>query len=172
VVAEGVDVPGDIGNVVEGGLEPSESDSHLVDEVLIVHVSLIGHAPATVDEGELLVGYEFLHFGSFVVRGLVPPPVEEGHFDDRELVFGMLGEFGDHGVDGVLHPGELGAHVGSVVIVVDCFEPSYIIMRMGDEVDGQVGAILGVCLVVMLLHHLLVSKSESRQSAGDEQGQH
>ena len=90
MVSEGIDVPGNIRNVVEGVLQPSKPDCHLIDEVLVVHACFIGHAPATVDELQLTLGNEVFHATAFFVGCLIPPSIEEGHLDDRELIFRML----------------------------------------------------------------------------------
>lgn len=91
---------------------------------------------------------------------MVPPSVEEGHLDDCELVFGIVGKLGHHGVDGVLDSCELGSHVSPVEVVVDCFEPSDVVVGMGDEMDSNTWPVFGVLLIVVLLHHVLIGISQ------------
>ena len=105
---------------------------------------------------------------SFFVGGLVPPAVQEGHFDDGEFVFGVVGEFGDDCVDGVDHSCELGAHVGSVEVVVDCFQPSDVVVGVRDEVDRQIGSSC-VFLGVVGFHHLVVGEAEVAEGGGSQQ---
>ena len=62
-VAKGVDVPsytrsGVLSKVVFHKLE---SESHLVDDGIVVGGSLIVHAPASIDKFQLLVLHQFLH---------------------------------------------------------------------------------------------------------------
>jgi hypothetical protein len=105
---------------------------------------------------QLFVGNKPFHGISFLCSGLVPPSVQKGHLNDSELIFWMFSEFLDDGVDGVLDSSELGSHVSSVEVVVDCLEPSDIIMGVGDEMNGKGRSVFGVFLVVMFLHHFLV----------------
>lgn len=71
--------------------------------------------------------------------GIVPPSVEEGSLNDCELVLGVGRKLGDNSVDGVLDSGPLDVLPAAVVVFVDGFEPSDIVMRVGDEMDGDVG---------------------------------
>lgn len=160
VMTEGIDVPGDLGHVVESVLQPAQTDSHLVDEVLVVHVGLVRHAPPRIDKLYLSIGHQSLHLLLLPVGGLVPPSVEEGHFDDGELVFGVLRQFADNCVDGVLHSCELRPHVAAVEIVVDSFEPSDIVVGVGNEVNGE-GGIGRVDFVVVLFQHLFVVETKT-----------
>lgn len=161
-------MPGHIGHVIEGVLHPSQSDCHLVDEILVVHVSLVGHAPPSVDEGKLFIRYKGLHTALFFFCGLVPPSVKEGHLDDRELVFWMVSEFLNNGVDGVLDSCKLNSHISTIVVVVDSFKPADIVVRMGDEMDGEGRSILRIFFVMMLLHHFLVVISQGSEACGNQ----
>ena len=62
-VAEGVDVPGHTGSGVrsKGLFHKLETESHLVDDGVVVGGGLVVHAPASVDKLKLLVGHQFLH---------------------------------------------------------------------------------------------------------------
>ncbi len=148
MMTKGIDVPSHIRDVVEGVLEPPQSHRHLIDEVLIVHVGLIRHAPTAVDELQLFVSYKCLHPALLLVGGLVPPPVEEGHFDNDELVLGVLCEFSDHRVDDILHSCELNVVFGSVVILIDCFEPSDVIMGVWDQMHCYMLRHFSDCIVI------------------------
>ena len=171
VVAEGVDVPGHAGDVVEGLLQPAQPHRHLVHEVLVVHARLVRHAPARVHELQLSLLHQGPHPLPLTLGGLVPPAVEEGHLDDRELVVRVIGELLHDSVDRVLHPRELGAHVGPVEVVVDRLEPAHVVVRVGDQVHGQVLP-LPVLLAVVLSHHLLIVEPQSREGAARQQCKH
>ena len=155
-----IDMPGNFRHVVESVLQPAKTDSHLIHKILVVHVCLIGHTPSCVDELDLSVGDQIFHLLFLSIGGLVPPPVEEGHFNDGELVFRVFGEFADDGVDGVLHSCELCPHVSAVEVVVDCLEPSDVVVGVGDEVDGE-GSIGGAGFMVVLFEHVLVVETEA-----------
>lgn len=90
-MAEGVDMPGNSGYVIEGFLEPAQTNRHIVDEILIVHVGFVGHAPSCIDELDLPIGYQILHLLLLLVCSLIPPTVEESHLNDGEFIFGVLG---------------------------------------------------------------------------------
>ena len=136
-MSEGVDVPGHLRHVVEGLLQPPQSHSHLVNEVLIVHVCLIRHAPSSINELDLPIGYNGFHLLFLPIGGLVPPTVEKSHLDDGKLVLGVFREFADNGVNSVLDSCELGAHVSTIKVVVNCLEPPDIVVGVGNEVDGE-----------------------------------
>jgi hypothetical protein len=72
----------------------------------------------------------------------------------------MVCQLGNHSVDGVLYSSKLRPHVSSIEVVVDSFEPSDIVMRVGDKMDGECRAIGGVGFMVMLFHHLFIVESE------------
>lgn len=163
-----IDMPGYIRYVVESILHPSQTNSHLIDEILVVHVRLIRHAPASVDKGKLLVCYQSLHTALIFFCGLIPPSVKEGHLDNRELVFGMVGEFLDDGVDSILNSCELSSHISTIVVVVYSFEPADVVMGMGDEMDGESRPIFGIFFMMVLLHHFLVVISQSSEACGNQ----
>lgn len=170
VMSKGIDVPGNFGHVVESVLQPAQTHSHLVDEILVVHVGFVRHAPPRVDELDLSVGHQRLHLLLLAVSGLVPPSVEEGHFDDGELVLGVFGQFADNRVDGVLHSCELGPHVPAVEIVVDSLEPSDVVVGVGNEVHGERG-IGGIGFMVVLLEHFFVVETKTALGRCQQQSQ-
>ena len=159
VMPEGINVPSYVRYVVEGIFEPSETNSHLINKIFVVHVGFIWHAPSCIHEMKLLIGNDPSHGFSLFFWGLIPPSVEESHFDDSKFVWRVIGKLGDDGIDGILDSCELCPHVSTVVVVVDSFEPSYIIVWVWDEVDCETGPVFGIFFVVMFLHHVLVGIS-------------
>ena len=79
----------------------------------------------------------------------------------------MIIKFLNNGIDGVLNTCKLSSHVSSIEVVIDSFEPSDIIMGVGDEMNGEVGSIDWIFLVMMFFHHFLVCKSEVGECSGD-----
>ncbi len=149
-------MPGSGGDIVECIFEPAESYSHLVNKVLVIHVGLIRHAPSSVDEMQLSSSNNVPHLLALLISGLIPPPVKEGNLHNRELVLRMFVKLTDDSVNGVLHSCKLGAHVASVVIVINRLEPSNIIMRMRDDMDSDFRPIWIRNLLMVFTHHVFV----------------
>ena len=165
-------MPGYVWSVAESVLEPSESNCDLINEVLIIHAGFIGHAPTCVEELKLSVGDKSLHLLFLSICSLVPPSVEKGHFNDRKCIFSILAEFAHNSVNSVLHSCELSLHVSSVEVVIDCLEPSHIIVRVRNEMDGQQLSITLIRFIVMSLKHFLVMPSECSIYICEEQSEH
>ena len=68
-------------------------------------------------------------------------------------------ELGDNGVDGELDSSPLDILPTSVVVVINSFEPSDIIVGVGDEMDSKIVGI-GGRLIMMFPHHLTISESD------------
>jgi hypothetical protein len=168
MMPKGIDVPGSGWNIVECILKPAKSNSHLIDEVLVIHVGLIGHAPSSINEMKLSPSNDVPHLLPLLICGLVPPSIEEGHFHNREFILRVFVEFAHDSVDGVLHACELGAHVAAVEIIIDCLEPPDIIMGMGYDVDCHIRGIRIRGLLMVLLHHLLVLETKRTRGRNDE----
>ncbi len=145
-MAEWVDVPGGGGDCAEGLLEPSVADGHLVDHIFVVRRGLVTHAPAAIKELNLAIIVERLHSLSLGLIGLVPPPVQEGNFNDRELVSRVLGQLLNHGINSVLHTCHLRGHIATIIVVINSLQPSNIVMRVWDQVNGD--AWCGLCLKI------------------------
>lgn len=167
VVAKGIDVPGYLRHHVEGILDPSQTNSHLVHKVLVVHIGLVRHAPARIDELDLLVGHQRLHLFALFGGRVVPPTVEEGDLNDGKLVFWMFGQLSDNCVDGIGDPSKLSPHISSVEVVINGLEPPHVIVRVGNQVDGQRRT--GIGLVVMFFEHLLVVEAKGRVREDEDQ---
>jgi hypothetical protein len=75
---------------------------------------------------------------------LIPPTIEEGHLHNGKFIFGMVDQLAYHSINSILDSCELSAHIASVKIIIDGLEPSYIIMGMGDKVDGEFRSIFRV----------------------------
>ena len=50
MVSKGVDMQSYVWNIIECFFEPPETHSHLINEILVVHVGLVRHTPASVDK--------------------------------------------------------------------------------------------------------------------------
>jgi hypothetical protein len=93
------------------------------------------------------------------VVGVVPPSVQKSDLNDAEFVGGVGCEFGDDCVDGVLYRGKLDGLIGSVVVIINSLKPSDIIMRVCDDMHGEVVSI-GTLLGVVFPHHRAIGKSD------------
>ena len=90
-------------NYSERVLNPSEANRHLVDDVFVVGIGFIRHAPSGIDELNLTIFNMALDKVSLGLVSIIPPSVQEGNFNDGELVGWIVGELAHHRVDGILH---------------------------------------------------------------------
>lgn len=152
-------MPCNTGHVIESFLEPSKSHSHLIDEVLVVHISLIGHAPSSVDEMQLPSADDCPHLISLLVSCLIPPSIKECCLHNGKFVFSMFVKLAHHSVNSVLYSCELSPHVSAVIVVVYCFEPSYIIVRVRNQMNCDTRSIRVKWLFMMFFHHFFIVES-------------
>ena len=69
-------------------------------------------------------------------------------------------QLGNNSINGVLNSSPLDVLLTAIVVLVDGFEPSNIIMRMGDEMNGDVGCIGRGWMMMVFLHHVFVGESD------------
>ena len=156
-----IDVPCYVRYIVQSIFEPSQAYGHLINKIFIIHVGLIRHAPTCIHEMKLFISNQSSHCVSLLLWCLVPPSIEEGHLYDCELVLGIISELRNDGINGVLNSCKLCSCVSTIVVVVYSFEPSYIIVRMWDEMDSEFGPIFRIFFFMMLFHHFLICISQS-----------
>lgn len=75
LMSKRVDMPSDRWYATECFLEPSVTDSHLINYIFVIRSGLIRHAPAPIDKLDLAVLVKLLHLVSLCLCGLVPPSV-------------------------------------------------------------------------------------------------
>ena len=146
-------------------IEAPEAQGHLVDDADIVGHGLVIHAPAPADKLKLASRHEVSHQQLSLLLLLLPPSPEEGSLHLDEPLVRVPGQLLHHRVQRVLHPGPLGLPhpappVGALetklnkalhyrhptyistsilktrlVILVNCFEPTHIVVTVTHEVD-------------------------------------
>ncbi len=157
-MTEGINVPCVSGDSTKSILQPSVSNRHLVNHILVIRCCLVRHAPTSVQELNLPILVKSLHPISLCITCLIPPSVQESHFNDGKLISSVLAQLFNDRVNCVLDSSQLSLHVASVVIIVYCLEPSNVIVRVGNQVDCdlRVSFLLQIGMVMMRLHHFLV----------------
>ena len=106
-------MPADARGGIQVLRKPSVAQSRLVDHVPEAGGRLVVHAPPAVDEYQAALRDELLH-GAAARRALrAPPPREEGNLGVGEALGGVGQEVVHHGVQDVLHAGELDGGVGA-----------------------------------------------------------
>ena len=164
-------MPGHTRHIVERFLEPSQAHSHLIDKVLIVHIRLVRHAPASIDELQLSISHNSLHLLLLLVSCRVPPPIKKGNLHNRKLVLRMFVQLTHYRIDSILHACKLSAHISSIEVVVDSLEPANIIMRVRNQMHGQIRSTGQVGFFVVLFHHLLVVEPDPAKGKVGQKGQ-
>ena len=87
-----------------------------------------------------------------------PPHGEKLHLDLGVAIGGVLGELVDDGGESLVHVGILDLVVGTDVVLVYGFEPAYIIVAVGDQVDVE-GLLVGLGLPVEVILALVEGNS-------------
>lgn len=57
------------------------------------------------------------------------------HFAIAKAAVGVLLQGDDDGVEDLLHPRDLDVLLAANKVLVDCFEPAWVVMAVGDDVD-------------------------------------
>lgn len=135
-MTEGVKMPTNGWDDSKGILRPSETSGHLIDDIFIIRSGFIMHAPPSIDNFQLSILNMLLNEIPLCGVGIIPPPVKESHLNNREFVCGIERQFSHNRVDNVLNPCFLGDLIPSIEVVVDCFQPSNIIVGVWNQIDS------------------------------------
>ena len=135
MMPKGIKMPGYPRHVVKGLLQPPQTHSHLINEVLVIDSGFLGSTPASISKLYLTILYQLLHPFFLFLRCLVPPPVQKGHLHNCELVFRMLCQFCSHSVQHILNSSRIYGSVGPVKVLIYCLQPSDVIVRVRNEMD-------------------------------------
>jgi len=104
---------------------------------LVVSDCFIVHDPAASKELNLSIGHKLLDLVAQVVSLLLPPLPEEGCFHLYVALFWVVQELRNDGVNDVLDTSILFACVAAIIVLVNCFQPAHVVVRMRHEVDVQ-----------------------------------
>ena len=69
-------------------------------------------------------------------------------------------KLGNNSINGVLDAGPLNICFAAIVVLINCFQPSNIIMRMWNEMNSDIGIVGRGGMMVVFLHHFLVSEPD------------
>eukprot|EP00958_Prasinococcus_capsulatus_P013399 scaffold1381_cov386-Prasinococcus_capsulatus_cf.AAC.22 len=106
----------------------------LVHHTHIVGRGFVMHAPAAADELQLTVPHQFLYVGLHCLSLLVVPPNKERHFHVYELPVGVVEQLPNHRVQDVLNLGLLDGGVGAIEVLIHCFQPANVVVRVRNQV--------------------------------------
>ena len=113
------------------------SKHHVVNHVLVVSARLIMHAPPAIHYLKTSLLYQLLYLVLHLVGLLPPPHAEELHLDVCELLLGVHQQLVDYRVDNQLDAGLCHVLVRPREVLVDGLEPADIIVRVGDQMHGD-----------------------------------
>lgn len=128
LMAKGIDLPACGGSYIKVIKNELMAQRHLVDDVLVIGCGFIIHAPSTANEFELAIFDECFGYLLGVIILEVPPHFEKGGLDLNESARGILLQFLNISVDGVLNGGKLNRLLESVKVLIDSLEPTNVIV--------------------------------------------
>jgi len=111
-----------------------QTNCKLIDYTLVVHGSLIVHAPGSVGELQATLVDQLFYNCPDGLRLLVPPFGEEGGLNLDEATIGVLDQLRDHGVDNVLDSSMLYVVLVAIEVLINRLKPSHIVVGMGHQV--------------------------------------
>ena len=150
-MAEWVNMPADCGDRTEVLQKELMAEGHLVNAVFIVNGSFVVHAITTIDELKLAISEELLYQSLHSLVLFRPPSFKEAHFDINES-FARVGiEHREHGVQDILNTLDCDGLLRVYVVLVDGFEPAYVIMGVGNHSDVDCVACVGLDKVTVKL---------------------
>ena len=124
---------------------------HLIDYILIVRASLIICYPTTIGKLEAALFHELLYLllDSFCLSGI--PHGEELHLNVCECGVGLSCHLVDDRVQDQVNSGMLSVLKGTTVILVNCLQPTDIVMSMWHHMNIK----LFVLICSIMLHKFL-----------------
>lgn len=154
-VAEWIDVPADSWLDTELFEKELVALHHVVDHVLEVWACFVVHAPATVHEFETTFLDETPDLVFDLLSLLEIPHGEELHFDVGEFSVWTFDQFLDDCAQNEVDLGLLVLLIGARVVLIDCLEPSDVVVRVSNQVHIEmlvlVSSIREVRLCMVLL---------------------
>ena len=136
-VPKHIDIPCDPRRDSESLLNKLMTDHHIVNNIVKIRAPFIIVNPATVNEFQLLVFDELLDGLLCLVILLLPPRLQIARRRLRELSVRVFRELINDRIENQLHTGHLLALVGARVVLVNCLDPSDILMGVWNEMDCQ-----------------------------------
>jgi len=102
------------------------------NEIFIIGIALVSSYPASHGYFQPSLLYEHFNILLHLWRLSLKPHAEEFHLHVSEDLIGILKQLKNHGTDNLVYFSVINVVILSCEIIIVCFQPSYIIMSVGN----------------------------------------